>query len=104
MQNTKDIGSKIRHVEKGSLPILTEIFTKENGKMTRPMGMDAMYILMGLNMKDSGKMIYKKGMELNYGWMDRNMKGFIRREGKMDKGRILGLIDLLILGFGKIIK
>lgn len=59
---------------------------------------------MVLDMRDIGKMIYSTAMELKFGQMALNMKVIIKRVKKMDKVLTFGVMDLLILENGKIIR
>lgn len=49
--------------------MLMEMFTKENGKMTKHMDMELIFTLMELNMKVSGKKTNKMEKEKKHGQM-----------------------------------
>lgn len=66
--------------------------------------MELIYMLMDLNMKGNGKMIYNMVMELNHGLMDRNIQEHITKEKNKEKENINGLMVLIMMENGMIIK
>ena len=74
VQNTMVYERITGPVVKASSSMLTETFTRENGKTIRPMDTVSTSIQMMLVMKDSGKMINNMGKEKNPGLMELFMK------------------------------
>jgi hypothetical protein len=63
MPNTKENGDKIKHVERASFGMQTEIILMGNGRMIRQVVMEFICILTALSMRACGKMTYKMDME-----------------------------------------
>ena len=84
--------------------MLMEIFLKESGKMIKQMVLEFIPIQTVLIILVFGKMIFSMGKGRNIGLMGVNISEIIIWGKKMEKVNIGGLMAVIIMGTGKIIK
>lgn len=83
--NMKDNGELTRQMEKGSFITQMEIFTRVIGSMIRLMGKGFIPIQTEPNMLDNGKMINSTALEFKNGLMAKNMKDSIEMVLKLER-------------------
>lgn len=81
----KDNGELTRQMEKGFSITQMEIFTRAVGSMIRLMAKGFIPIQTGPNMLDNGKMINSTASEFKNGLMDKNMKDSIEMGLKLER-------------------
>jgi hypothetical protein len=80
------------------------MFTKVSGRMTKLMGMELIYMRMELDTVECGSMTNRMEWEKKSGLMDHLMKEGIMKGKNKEEGSLSGLMDLIILENGKIIR
>lgn len=96
----REIGFKIKHVERENFITQMEIIIKENGNKIKLMDRGFIYIPMVQNIKEIGKMIFNKVLAYKVGKMGLNIKDIIKKEKNMEKENIYGQMVLHTMGNG----
>lgn len=97
---TKAIGARIKLMERENSGMLTAIFMKAIGRMTKQMATVCMFMLTEQDMRATGRTIFKMEVELRLGQMAANTKESTKKVKSMARVNISGTMVLSMMETG----